>query len=205
MMLFRFSRKFLLPLLVLGLTALQLSGCTAILLTGAAVGGVMVAQERSAKDAVDDTAIHGKITAGMLQKDEALFRRVDVDVVEGRVLLTGSVPKIEHRIDAARIAWQVEEVTEVLNEIQVEDKSGLEDYAKDAWITTQLRAKTLADLEITDINYTFDTVNGVVYILGIAQNREELDRVTTHARNIPGVAKVVSHALIKDDPKRKTS
>ena len=65
--------------------------------------------------------------------------------------------------------------------------------------------KTLADLEIADINYTFDTVNGVVYILGIAQDREELDRVTTHASNIAGVAKVVSHAVLKDDPERKSS
>jgi osmotically-inducible protein OsmY len=39
--------------------------------------------------------------------------------------------------------------------------------------------------------------NGVVYLMGIAQDRAELDRVVDHARNIGLVTKVVSYVRIK--------
>jgi osmotically-inducible protein OsmY len=86
----------------------------------------------------------------------------------------------------------------------VTDEGDVVDFAKDTWITTQLRTKILTDTEIFDINYTVETVNGVVYLLGIAKTQEELDRVTDHARNINGVVKVVSHVRLKEDPARRT-
>jgi len=199
------ARRKVWPIVILLLAAGALNGCVAAALTGVAVGGVVTVQERSAEAALEDTKINAAISTAMIEKDEKLFTKVDVDVVESRVLLTGSVPSPDDRIDAAKVAWSVEGVKEVLNELQVNDTSGLDDFAKDTWITTQLRAKTLGDLDINDLNYTFDTVNGIVYVLGIAQDQVELDRVTTHARNIAGVKKVVSYAVIKDSAKRKSS
>jgi osmotically-inducible protein OsmY len=193
------------PFAILLAAAFALNGCVAAVLTGAAVGGIVVVQERSAEDALEDTKINTEIATALIEKDESLFTKVDVDVVEGRVLMTGSVPSPDDRITAAKIAWNVDGVQEVLNELQVNDTSGIDDFAKDTWITTQLRAKTLGDLDINDLNYSFDTVNGVVYVLGIAQNQVELDRVTTHARNISGVKRVVSYVVIKDSSKRKSS
>ncbi len=192
-------------MIVILTAALALNGCVAAVLTGAAVGGVVVAQERSAESALEDTRINTEIATALINKDEALFRQIDVDVVEGRVLLTGAVPNADDRVEAAKISWNVEGVQEVLNELQIDDTSGLDDFAKDTWITTQLRAKTLGDLDINDLNYTFDTVNGVVYILGISQSQVEMERVTTHARNIAGVKQVVNYAVIKDSSKRKSS
>jgi len=47
-------------------------------------------------------------------------------------------------------------------------------------------------------------LNGVVYLFGIAQSQKELDRATGHARNVKGVVKVVSHVILKTDPKRNS-
>ena len=182
--------------------ALLGSGCTGALIGAGATAGVTVAQERSVADAIDDAAIHVDIDRRLLEKHESLFRKVGVEVVEGRVLLTGSVPQPENRIDAVRITWQVDGVREVIDEIQVTDKSGIVDYAKDVWITTQLRTKMLTDTEVSDINYNIETVNGVIYLMGIAQDQSELDRVTNYAREIPGVRQVKSHVRLKNDPRR---
>ena len=179
-------------------------GCVAAVVGAGATTGVTVAQERSVGHAVDDTTIHAQVSSNLLQASEKLFIKVGVEVVEGRVLLTGSVPKPEDRVEAARLTWQVNGVKEVLNEIEVNDKSGLIDFAKDTWITTQMRTKMLTDSKISDINYSVETVDAVIYLMGIAQNQAELDRVTTHARNIRGVRKVVSHVILKDDPRRKS-
>jgi osmotically-inducible protein OsmY len=85
----------------------------------------------------------------------------------------------------------------VLNEIQVTDRGGLLDFALDTWVSTQLRTKLLLDRDIRALNYNVETVNGVIYLIGIAQNELELERVTNHARTIENVVKVVSHVRIK--------
>jgi len=41
-----------------------------------------------------------------------------------------------------------------------------------------------------------------VYLMGIAQDEAELSQVAEHARNIGGVKDVVSHVVLKDDPRR---
>lgn len=188
-------------LLFLGLSAAGLSGCGSAVIGAAATVGVHAAQDRSLGDAVDDAGILLEINQQMLQSSEVLFRKVDVDVVEGRVLLTGSVPSPDERIAASRIAWQAKGVQEVLNELQVQDTSSLSDYARDTWIATQLRGAILGDQRIFDINYNIDVVNGVVYLFGIARTDEELDALVSHARTIKGVKKVVSHVSVRPPAK----
>ena len=55
-----------------------------------------------------------------------------------------------------------------------------------------------------NINYTIETVNRIVYLMGIAQDQAEIDRVTTHARQVRYVRRVVSHVQLKNDPHRKS-
>jgi osmotically-inducible protein OsmY len=193
--------------LVVALLALAtgLSGCTGVMVGAGAQTMVAAAQERKILDAVDDKTIQLRINARFLDHDADLFRRVETEIVEGRVLLTGNVPKPEDRVDAARLTWQVAGVREVLNEIAVNDRSGVVDYFKDSWITTRLRAKMVTDPAIVDINYSVETVNGVVYLIGIAQDEAELKRLTGHARTLSGVRRVISHVRMKDDPRRPAS
>lgn len=196
-------RKCALAISVLIPLAVALNGCTGVVIgTGAAVG-VAVAQERSVGAAIDDKTIHAKINGAMFKKSETLFTNINVEVMESRVLLTGNVDAVDRRAEAVRIAWKIDGVKEVLNEITVGKGSSLKDLAKDSWITTQLRTEILRDTAIADINYSVETLNGVVYLLGIAQNQGELDALVSHARNIKGVREVVSHVILKDDPKRR--
>ena len=186
------------------LCAAVLPGCAGPAVVAGAGAQAMVAsaQERKFADAVDDQTIQIRINSRFVSANPDLFLRVKTEVVEGRVLLTGKVPKPEHRVEAARLTWQVGGVREVLNEIAVTDRSGVMDYFKDAWITTQLRTRMVTDANIVDINYSLETVNGVVYLMGIAQDQAELGRVRGHARNISGVRRVISHVRMKSDPRR---
>ena len=184
------------------LVALSVSGCTVpgTLAGGGASVAVAVAQERTVGAALDDSVITIQINEALFKFNFDLLQAVGVEVVEGRVLLTGSVEKPEQRVDAVRLAWQVDGVKEVFNEIQVTDRGGLIDIALDTWISTQLRSKLLLDKDVLAINYNIETVNGIVYMIGIAQDENELARVTNHARTIENVRKVVSHVHLKDAP-----
>jgi osmotically-inducible protein OsmY len=193
------------PLAVLALASV--TACDPVTATvvgsGAAVG-VGTAQERGLEGAIDDTKIRAQISDLWFRQNFDMFRDVTLTVSEGRVMLTGSVAKPETRIDAVRLAWQAAGVRQVIDEIQVTDQSGFLDYSRDVLIANNLRTRLMFDEHVKNVNYTVDVVNGVVYVMGIAQNQDELDRVIAHARDISNVKRVVSHVLLKDDPKRRT-
>ena len=181
---------------------LSLSGCIEFFVGAAATAGLVIAEERSVGDAVDDLTIRAELNQVFFEDDIDLYRDVSFSVIEGRVLLKGSVLTPEDRVQALRLAWQANGVREVINEIQVTDESGILDYARDTWISAQLKGKLLVDVDVLSINYSVETVKGTVYIMGIAQNEDELARVIEHARSIEDVKRVVSHAVMKDDPRR---
>lgn len=195
--------KSALALFALGAVLPALAGCIEILGAGVGAAGVAAVQERSVGHAIDDNKIGLAINGKFLEASPTLFRSVDAHVVEGRVSLTGGVKNPDDRVEAARLVWQIDGVREVQNEIQVNDKSGLADYAHDVKVTTEIVSKMLFDRYVSQLNYTIETVNGVVYIMGIARDAAERDRVIQIARNAGGVKRVINHAVLKDDPKRR--
>ncbi len=184
------------------LTGFTLTGCSSFLSWGVPSAGVAAVQERSVGDAVDDLTIRAELNQIFFEDSVELLQSVSFNVIEGRVLLKGSVDKSETRIHAVKLAWQASGVREVINEIQVTDQGGIVNFARDTWISTQLKANIMFAADILAINYNIETVNGVIYLAGIAQNQSELDKVTDIARRINFVQKVVSHVVLKDDPRR---
>ena len=75
-------------------------------------------------------------------------------------------------------------VREVVNEIQVTDKSSIKDVAKDLAASAQLRGKLIADTSLSSLNFSIDVVNGTVYLSGVAADAEEMNRVVSHAREL---------------------
>ncbi len=198
----RSKLRYVLPLLLLGSLPL-LQGCVGLAVGAGAAAGVAVAEERGAKNAANDKGIQLAINERLFQKDLSLFGKVSVTVYEGRVLLTGVVQKQADRDEAERIAWEQGRAVEVINELVIAPSGNLIDSANDTWITSQLRFKLTGDSSVVDINYSIDTVNGTIYLLGLAQSEAELLRVTDHARTIQGVRRVVSHVLLKTDSRRR--
>lgn len=184
-----------------------LAGCTA---AGLGVGalattGVAVAQERSTRQALTDGEIRITINNKLLTEDYGLFADITTEVVEGRVLLAGSVPTQEQRLRAAQLVWETPDVQELINEVTVENDAGVRSYGEDVWISTQLRARLLGDVNVNSINYNIETVGQTVHLIGVARSEEELSRVVRHAQGIRGVKQVVSHVLTKFDERRVAS
>ncbi|MBE7635787.1 BON domain-containing protein [Sneathiella sp. P13V-1] len=197
----KFCGIFMLGILGLGV----LSGCTPVgaALGGAAIAGVVVAEERSVSDAFEDGQIKVSIVDRLLKESQSLFVDVSTTVIEGRVLLTGEVQNANTRRLVAELIWKIDGVREVINELQISDKNTVVNATEDSWISAKLKTRVLQDTSIKHVNYSFDTVNRVVYIFGIGQDSDEIERVYLHARDISGVRKIISHAITKDSPKRK--
>jgi len=184
-------------IVALALVAPLMSGCVEAVVGAAATTGVAASQERGLGGAAGDLQIRSEINYLWLTHNEQMYVAVGLNVHEGRVLLTGKVPTPQARVDAVRLAWQAKGVKEVINEIQVDQPGGIGEYASDAWISNQLRARLLFDGDVSSINYSVVTVAGTVYLMGIARSQAELDRVSTHARNIANVRRVISYVRVK--------
>jgi osmotically-inducible protein OsmY len=182
-------------ILVLALSV-QLAGC---------VGIQFNPQERNFLAAVDDLNIQTEFNARLIGESGALFANVNSTVIEGRLHITGTVPAQADRQKVTRIAWTIPAVKEVVNDIEVTTETGLVEAARDRWITARLRALMIGDTAIRDSNYAIDTENGIIYLNGIAQNREELERVLDYAKSVSEARQVVSYVIMKDDPRRASN
>lgn len=193
-------RYFTLSFLVL--SSLVLANCSAVgLATGAvAVTGISAAQEGGIDRAFTDAKIKTLINEAWFQYNVDAFRKLSTTINHGRVLITGVVQDPEHRVEAVRLAWQAKGVRQVINEIQVADSEGITGYVKDTWITSRLRATLTFDRAVQSINYSIDTVQGIIYLMGVAQNQTELNHVIEKARTISGVKKVVSYVKLAGEP-----
>jgi osmotically-inducible protein OsmY len=188
--------------IALGLTLpMALGGCAGALVVGglaaAAGGGYAAAQERGVDGAAGDMTIKTNIEAELIKRDPMLQAGITTTVYGGRVLLTGRVASPEMKAAAGQIAGSTQNVRALYDEVEVAPAGSAWDDAKDAWITTRVRSEMVVDADIRSVNYTIDTANGSVYLIGSARSQAELDRATRIARYVPDVRRVVSYVEIR--------
>jgi osmotically-inducible protein OsmY len=194
-----FANRLAVIITVMIIMIVSLSSCTAVVGAGATVG-VAAAQERGIKGRARDLHVETLILKKYINAGLKLTTTIGVEVYKGRVLLTGATKDLKLADNAVNLAWKVNGVREVINEIQVNTDTTATDYAHDTWITTQLKSKLALDKSIIAINYSVETVNRTIYLIGIAQNRSELTRVIAHANGINRVINVVNHVELKKRP-----
>lgn len=176
-----------------------------VVLRAGLTAGVVIAQERSPEEAARDELIDAAIAEALFQAHiDDLFLPVNVDVMEGRVMLTGLVADWETADRAVAIARQSPGVRETIDELRMGELSLL-DKARDRWIDTRLGLQLIADAGVSAFDYHVSVVGGIVYVLGIARDAAERDRVALIASGVEGVHGVVMHAIARDDPLRSAA
>ena len=173
------------------------SHCTPQLAVGTASTAIVVSkEERTLGEYLDDTLIKTQIKNSYFDSSEKIFFSVDVEVTQGRVLLTGTVDNSDIRIEATRLAWGVRGVETVINELQISNDDNILSYADDLVMSAKIKGMLLLDSELPYVNYTIETVNGIVYIIGIAQDEEERQAVIDLSREVYGVVDVIDYINI---------
>jgi len=153
-------------------------------------------EERTLGEFVDDTLIKTQIKNLYFDTNESIFFNVDVEVTQGRVLLTGTVDNSDLRIEATRLAWGINGVRTVINELQISNDDNILSFADDLVISTKIKGKLLINSELPYPNYSVETVNGIVYIIGIASSEEERQSVIDLSKEVYGVVDVIDYINI---------
>lgn len=185
-------------LIIIFLCVPYLFSACAQVLTGTAAKVITVTKEdRTIGEFVDDALIKTIIKNTYFDQSGNLFFNVDVEVSQGRVLLTGTVDNMDLKIEATRIAWGVEDVKTVINELQISNSDNIFNFADDLVISTKVSGRLILEEEVNSLNYNIETVNKVVYIIGIANNDDEQKKVIDIASDVYGVEGVIDYITIK--------
>jgi len=140
---------------------------------------------------IDDTLMQKKLVARLTLYEKKYFLYLQVEILDGRIFLTGKVDEPEEKIKITKMAWETKGVRSVNNAIEIKGQSNFKNSAKDVLITTQLRTSLIFNKSIKSGNYTLETINKTIYIFGIAMNIEEKKEVIEEAEKIYNVKEVI--------------
>ena len=182
-------RRLALPLAAL-VAVPALSGCAAVLLGGAFVGGSMVVMDRrSTGTQVDDESIELK-SSNRVSEVMGDRGRVSVTSYNRLVLITGEVPTEADKAKVEQAVDRVDNVRSVVNELAVGPPSSIGTRSSDTLITSKVKASLVDAKDVQANAVKVVTERGIVYLMGVVSEREA-KRASDIARGVGGVMKVV--------------
>ncbi len=140
---------------------------------------------------IDDTLMQKNLIARLAFTDKKYFLSIQVEVLDGRIFVTGKVDEPEEKLKITKLAWETKGVRSVKNAVEIKGRSNFKSSAQDVLITSQLRTAIIFNKKIKSSNYTLETINKKIYIFGIAIDEEEKKEIIKEAKEIYNVKKVI--------------
>ena len=151
---------------------------------------------------IDDTIMQKNLVARLSLSEKKYFLKIQVEVLDGRIFLSGKVDEPEEKIKITKLAWETKGVREVKNAITIKGNSNFKQTAKDILITSQLRTALIFNKKTKARNYTLETINKKIYIFGIAMDNEEKKEVLLEAEKIYDVEEVIPSIYLASELSR---
>ena len=172
----------------------------------ASAGSGVGAERSSASEArVDDAILHFEIKAKLLGTLGWDAIGIDVDALDGRVLLTGQVPDRSSRDLAEELVASVDGVERVDSRITLADEeepvtgaaldehiTEAEQEVRDALLESRIKAKLLEEIGRHALDVEIDAASGVVTLRGRLDNDAQERLVLETVSKSPGVKRVVN-------------
>lgn len=155
------------------------------------------ASSRSLGDSVSDLTSNAAIKGVLFSDRDHDYSDVDLTVHEGRLLLTGTMNTDEGRAKLIANAWKADGVDLVIDEIFIAQKTSFGQGFEDTRIDQTLRAKLLADRDVTSGDYKIAVSRAIIYLIGSTRTQAELDEALELASSISGVEKIVHYVNVR--------
>ncbi len=148
---------------------------------------------RNLNNKLDDARIAPALRSELKKTNPELARPhsiINLTSYNNNVLLVGQTPTAELKAQAEQVAYQIEGVRQVFNEIAVRERVSGIARSNDALLTSKVKSKLLSDGNVPSAKVKVVTENGVVYLLGLV-TREQADHITSSVLHVGGVQKIV--------------
>ena len=182
------------------LIIILLTSCSSIGQFGAGVD--ITFDPRTIGMQIDDTIMQKNLSARLALTEKKYFLKVDTEVRDGNIFITGKVDEPEEKIKITKIAWETKGVRSVKNAITIKGQTSFKGTAKDILISSQLRTALIFNKKTKARNYTLETINKKIYIFGIAMDEEERKEVINEANKIYDVEKVIPSIYLASELSR---
>ncbi|EEW3326828.1 molecular chaperone OsmY [Escherichia albertii] len=141
---------------------------------------------------MDDSAITAKVKAALVDHDNIKSTDISVKTDQKVVTLSGFVESQAQAEEAVKAAKSVEGVVSVSDKLHVRDskESSVKGYAGDTAITSEIKAKLLADDTVPSRHVNVETTDGVVQLSGTVDSQAQSDRAESIAKAVDGVKSV---------------
>ena len=141
---------------------------------------------------MDDSAITAKVKAALVDHDSIKSTDISVKTDKKVVTLSGFVESQAQAEEAVKVAKGVEGVTSVSDKLHVRDSkdTSVKGYAGDTAITSEVKAKLLADDIVPSRKVKVETTDGVVQLSGTVDSQAQSDRAESIAKAVDGVKSV---------------
>ena len=181
-----------LMLLIPLVTLFLFQGCAPVAITGATTAvSTVAADRRTTGTMIEDEAIEIKSRLALSDLKEVNDRvHINFTSFNTTVLVSGEAPTEEDRQAVIDLVKNVEKVTKIHNEITIAAPSSLLSRSADTVISAKIKAKLIAEKDLSSLHIKVVTENGVSYLMGLV-SEEEGDIATEVARRTGGVQKVV--------------
>lgn len=152
-----------------------------------------------------DTGITTKVKSQLASDDVVKAYEIDVDTRDHVVTLSGTVDTEAEEAQAITLARNTDGVTDVVDNITVKpDESAaggaaaaVSEVGSDAWITTTIKTKLLADDKVGGLRIDVDTASGAVTLTGDVRTAAERSRALQLAKETEGVKSVNDQLNVK--------
>lgn len=141
---------------------------------------------------MDDSTITAKVKAALVDHDSIKSTDISVKTDQKVVTLSGFVESQAQAEEAVKVAKGVEGVTSVSDKLHVRDskETSVKGYAGDTAITSEVKAKLLADDIVPSRKVKVETTDGVVQLSGSVDSQAQSDRAESIAKAIDGAKSV---------------
>lgn len=147
-----------------------------------------------------DAWVTTKVKMSLLTSEGVSTRNVQVDTIDGRVTLHGSVPTQAEKARAEEVASQIDGVIKVRNLLQVvPPRQEAKLQRTDSQLKKEVDARLKADPALADSSIKVKSVNaGVVLLSGNARTLSDSYRAADVTAGVPGVRRVASEIQSPD-------
>lgn len=148
---------------------------------------------------MDDSTITARVKAALIDHKDISSGGISVKTENKVVTLSGTVGSAEQHNKALSVATAVEGVASVDDKLSVQnDKSvSLKGYAGDTAVTSEIKAKLLADDIVPSRNVKVETTDGVVRLSGTVASSKQSERAEEIAQTVSGVKSVKNDLSVK--------
>ena len=165
--------------------------------------GVSVAYDpRTVGMQIDDSIMQKNLIGRLTLTDKKYIINISAKVLDGNIYLSGKVNEPEEKLKIIKMAWETKGARSVQSTVTIKGKSNFKSTAKDILITSQLRTALLFNKLTKSSNYTIDTINGKIYVFGIAMTKNEKEKVISEAGQIHGVKDVIPSIYLVEELSR---